>query len=218
MSIWSSKGAKILSWSERRLNQMHFWKKTEINLILLRLQCVPNVGLYLSIGWNKRFLFISAPCMSNCIDILARDVVAFHFCQLDNEPSCTIPEFVHNLAAQLSRCPNLTNYRTLLSQNSELLSTVTYRNCLENPTRALVKGILEPLAMLRSQGKISGQRSLILVDSLCDAEYHRTDSGETLASFLGSHLQFFPRWLRIICTVRSNMIDIMKPYPFHRLR
>ena len=61
-------------------------------------------------------------------------------------------------------------------------------------------------------------RCLLLIDSLCDAEYHRTDSGETLASFLAAHLQFLPRWLRIICTVRSNMIDIMKPYPFHRLR
>ena len=161
---------------------------------------------------------IAAPCMSNCIDILARDVVAFHFCQLDDEPTCTIPEFVHNLAAQLSRCPQLSNFRSLLSSNPEFMSNLTYLACLENPSRALIKGILEPLTILRSQGKISGQRCLLLIDSLCDSEYHRTDSGETLTSFLASHLQFFPRWLRIICTVRSNMIDIMKPYPFHRLR
>ena len=156
--------------------------------------------------------------MSNCIDILARDVVAFHFCQLDDEPTCTIPEFVHNLVAQLSRCPQLASFRSLLESNPDLMALVTYSQCLENPSRAFVKGILEPLALLRSQGKISGQRCLLLIDSLCDAEYHRTDSGETLASFVASHLHFLPRWLRIICTVRSNMIDIMKPYPFHRLR
>ncbi len=163
-------------------------------------------------------IIVTAPCMSNCIDILARDVVAFHFCQLDNEPSCTIPEFVHNLAAQLSRCPQLASYRLLLQQNATLMSLVSYRSCVENTSKALIQGILEPLVLLRSQGKISGQRCLLLIDSLCDAEYHRTDSGETLASFLASHLQLLPRWLRIICTVRSNMIDIMKPYPFHRLR
>lgn len=156
--------------------------------------------------------------MSNCIDILARDVVAFHFCQLDDEPTCTIPEFVHNLAAQLCKSPQLSSFKVLLQQNPDLLGQITFLSCLENPSRALIKGILEPLALLRSQGKISGQKCLILIDSLCDAEYHRTDSGETLATFIGSHLQFFPRWLRMICTVRSNMIDIMKPFPFHRLR
>ena len=159
-----------------------------------------------------------ALCKSNYIDILARDVVAFHFCQMQDEPTCLVPDFVHNLAAQLSRSPQLSSFRSLLEQNPDLLSQLNYLNCLENPSRTLIKGILEPLALLRSQGKISGQRCLILIDSLCDGEYHHTDSGETLASFLGSHLQLFPRWLRIICTVRSGMIDIMKPYPFHRLR
>ena len=96
--------------------------------------------------------------MSNCIDILARDVVAFHFCQLDDEPTCLIPEFVHNLAAQLSRCPQLASFRSLLESNPELMGLVTYSHCLENPSMAFVKGILEPLALLRSQGKVSGQR------------------------------------------------------------
>ena len=103
-------------------------------------------------------IFFLAPCMSNCIDILARDVVAFHFCQLDDEPTCLIPEFVHNLAAQLSRCPQLASFRSLLESNPELMGLVTYSHCLENPSRAFVKGILEPLALLRSQGKVSGQR------------------------------------------------------------
>ena len=106
----------------------------------------------------------------------------------------------------------------ILQSFYNFISTLSYHSCLENPSKALIKGILEPLALLRSQGKISGQRCLILIDSLCDAEYHRTDSGETLASFLSGHLQFFPRWLRMICTVRSNMIEIMKQFPFHRLR
>ena len=126
--------------------------------------------------------------MSNCIDILARDVVAFHFCQLDDEPTCTIPEFVHNLSAQMSRSPQLLSFRSLLQQSPELMALLSYHSCLENPSKALIKGILEPLSLLRSQGKISGQRCLILIDSLCDAEYHRTDSGETLASFLGKEI------------------------------
>ena len=112
---------------------------------------------------SKMSISISAPCMSNCIDILARDVVAFHFCQLDDEPTCTVPEFVHNLAAQMSRSPHLLSFRTLLQQSPELLSLLSYHSCLENPSKALIKGILEPLTLLRSQGKISGQRCLILI-------------------------------------------------------
>ena len=79
--------------------------------------------------------------MSNCIDILARDVVAFHFCQLDDEPTCTIPEFVHNLSAQMSRSPQLLSFRSLLQQSPELMALLSYHSCLENPSKALIKGI-----------------------------------------------------------------------------
>ncbi len=83
--------------------------------------------------------------MSSCIDILARDVVAFHFCQLENEPSCTVPEFVHSLAAQLSSSPHLLSYREMLQQNPDLMNLVTYNACLQDPSRSLVQGIIEPL-------------------------------------------------------------------------
>jgi hypothetical protein len=36
------------------------------------------------------------------MEILARQVVGYHFCSLDNESTCTIPEFVHSVAAQVS--------------------------------------------------------------------------------------------------------------------
>ena len=80
-------------------------------------------------------------------------------------------------------------------------------------------GVLEPLLLLRSQGKLPmKQRCIILVDGICEAESHRTDAGDSLATFLSDHLSSFPKWLRVICTVRSNMIDLAKGFPFHRLR
>ena len=83
--------------------------------------------------------------MSSCIDILARDVAAFHFCQLENEPTCTIPEFVHSICAQMSSAPHLVAYREMLHQNPDLMNLVTYQACLQDPARALAQGILEPL-------------------------------------------------------------------------
>ena len=39
---------------------------------------------------------------------LASKIVAYHFCQADNAPTCLVPEFVHSIAAQLSQAPQLT--------------------------------------------------------------------------------------------------------------
>ena len=93
-------------------------------------------------------------------------------------------------------------------------------SCLADPSKSLVEGVLEPLAALKSQGRISRstQRCLILVDALCEAEAHRTDNGDTLASFLAAHLAKFPKFIRLICTVRSNLLEVIRPFPFHRLR
>ena len=44
----------------------------------------------------------------SCLRNLASKVVAYHFCQADNAPTCLVPEFVHSIAAQLSQAPQLT--------------------------------------------------------------------------------------------------------------
>jgi hypothetical protein len=130
----------------------------------------------------------SAPSMSSGMEILARQVVGYHFCSLDNESSCTIPEFVHSLAAQMTQNPNLGHFNRLVASNPRLQQLLSYPSCLGDPSTAFVEGIMEPLKLLRSQGKFPHQRSLILIDGLCEAEYHRSDNGETLASFLKLHL------------------------------
>jgi hypothetical protein len=84
----------------------------------------------------------------------------------DNESSCTIPEFVHSIAAQLTQNPNMTHYNRLVSSNHHLQQVLSYPSCLSDPSKAFVEGILEPLKLLRSQGKFPHQRSLILVPML----------------------------------------------------
>ena len=34
---------------------------------------------------------------------IGRQVIAYHFCQADNSPTCNVPEFIHSVAAQLSQ-------------------------------------------------------------------------------------------------------------------
>ena len=56
-----------------------------------------------------------------------------------------------------------------------------------------------------------------LIDGLCEAEIHRPDYGDTLATFLCKHLLNFPPWLKIVCTVRTGLQDVTKMLPFQRI-
>ncbi len=85
-------------------------------------------------------------------------------------------------------------------------ATTLLRDCLIAPLRAM------------SPDQIPRGYYVVLVDGLCEAECHRTDSGETLASFLTQHFRELPPWLRIVCTVRSCNLDIVKDFPYQRIR
>lgn len=52
--------------------------------------------------------------VSERIRHLASHVVAYHFCQSDNNNTCLVPDFIHSLAAQLCQAPQLSAYREYL--------------------------------------------------------------------------------------------------------
>ena len=149
---------------------------------------------------------------------LASEVVSFHFCQIDNSVSCLVGEWVHSLAAQLAQSPVLSSYHQLLSTDHNLRTILSLPRCTADPHSALVQGILKPLTLLRQANKISGETCVILIDALCDSQFHRPDLGDTLISFLARHLPSFPAWLKIVATVRSCMKEEVKSLPFHTIR
>uniref|UniRef100_H3C1P8 Tetratricopeptide repeat, ankyrin repeat and coiled-coil containing 2a n=1 Tax=Tetraodon nigroviridis TaxID=99883 RepID=H3C1P8_TETNG len=148
---------------------------------------------------------------------LAAQVVSYHFCQADNCHTCLVPEFVLNMAAMLSDAPQLLAYRERLHRSRELQSTLSMRACIQDPSSALEKGILEPLDALYRERKLHLDRAglIVLVDGLNEAEFHRPDYGDTLTSFLSKNIQKFPSWLKVIATVRTSQQDITGPLPFH---
>ena len=153
----------------------------------------------------------------NSMKSLASQVVAYHFCQADNAPTCLVPEFIHSIAAQISQAPQLTPYYQYLLSEPGLQNLLSLAGCVSDPARALIEGILEPLANLRRLGRLTGQTCIILIDGLCEAEIHRPDYGDTLATFLCKHLLSFPPWLKIVCTVRTGLQDVTKMLPFQRI-
>ncbi|XP_060946865.1 protein TANC2-like [Limanda limanda] len=150
---------------------------------------------------------------------IAGQVVSYHFCQADNSYTCLVPEFVHNMAAMLSHAPQLLAYQELLHQSPQLQSTLSLRSCIQDPSSALQRGILEPLEALHRERKlhVEGAGLIVLIDGLNEAEFHRPDYGNTLTSFLSQNVPKFPPWLKIITTVRTSQQDITCSLPFHRI-
>ncbi|XP_067442060.1 protein TANC1-like [Thunnus thynnus] len=145
---------------------------------------------------------------------LAAKVVAYHFCQADNTYTCLVPEFVHSVAALLARAPQLAPYRELLVQEPQLQNTLSLRSCVQDPIAAFRKGVLEPIASLRKERRLPEEDYIILVDSLNEAEFHKPDYGDTIATFITKIISKFPLWLKLVVTVRTGLVEITTLLPF----
>uniref|UniRef100_A0AAY5EWK7 Tetratricopeptide repeat, ankyrin repeat and coiled-coil containing 1a n=1 Tax=Electrophorus electricus TaxID=8005 RepID=A0AAY5EWK7_ELEEL len=145
---------------------------------------------------------------------LASKVVAYHYCQADNTYTCLVPEFVHSVSALLCRAPRLGPYREVLLREQQLQSLLSLRSCVQDPVAAFRRGVLEPLALLRKERKIAEDDYIILVDGLNEAEFHKPDYGDTIASFITKIISKFPSWLKLVVTVRVNLLVITSLFPF----
>ncbi|KAF7711089.1 protein TANC1 isoform X2 [Silurus meridionalis] len=145
---------------------------------------------------------------------LASKVVAYHYCQADNTYTCLVPEFVHSVSALLCRAPRLGAYREMLLRENQLQSLLSLRSCVQDPVAAFRRGVLEPLVILRKERKISEDDYIILVDGLNEAEFHKPDYGDTIASFISKIISKFPTWLKLVVTVRVNLVDVTSLLPF----
>ncbi|KAI2663340.1 Protein TANC1 [Labeo rohita] len=146
--------------------------------------------------------------------VISRLVVAYHYCQADNTYTCLVPEFVHSVSALLCRAPRLNAYRELLLRETHLQSLLSLRSCVQDPAAAFRKGVLEPLTLLRKERKIPEEDYIILVDGLNEAEFHKPDYGDTIASFITKIIPKFPIWLKLIVTVRVNLVEVTSLLPF----
>jgi len=166
---------------------------------------------------HRRSALSHFPANGDALMLVASHVVAYHFCQEDNEPTCSVANFVHSLAAQLTQAPVLRPYHDQLAVDQELQSRLSSSSCLSNPDAALEEGILEPLRALQGVSGIGSSPCLILVDALCAAETVATNRGrESIGAFLTRHLDAFPVWLKFLVTSRSDS-NAFRRFPFHQI-
>lgn len=57
-----------------------------------------------------------------------------------------------------------------------------------------------------SERKIPEEDHIILIDGLNEAEFHKPDYGDTIASFITKIISKFPSWLKLLVTVRVNLL------------
>ncbi|XP_063789752.1 protein TANC1 isoform X2 [Pseudophryne corroboree] len=155
--------------------------------------------------------------MDDSLKHLASKVVAYHYCQADNTYTCLVPEFVHSIAALLCRSHQLTAYRELLIREPHLQSMLSLRSCVQDPLTAFRRGVLEPMTNLRRERKIPEDEFFILVDGLNEAEFHKPDYGDTIASFISKIISSFPPWIKLILTVRTNLQEITSSLPSSKI-
>ena len=167
----------------------------------LSLQLVQNSCFGLSGGGVRR--------EEDSVHQVSSQLVAYHFCQLDNAVTCRVSDWIHSTAAQLSQSPLMTAYHQLLSTDHDLRSKLSMSSCHSNPASALLEGIIQPLNNLKTVGKISADCCIILLDAVEDSHTHRPDYGDNIISFLRNHLDQFPSWLKLLITVRSEKQELV---------
>lgn len=143
---------------------------------------------------------------------LSQSVIAYHFCQTQNELSLNVCQFIRNLALQLCKQESLANY-------SKLYQTPAIQNLLkkDHENQDLVnvfkKVILDPLKSCH----VENQNFLVVVDSVDEAlidDSHRDTDVITICDLLVIALQqdLFPPWLCLLITARRQSKDFVKMF------
>lgn len=57
-----------------------------------------------------------------------------------------------------------------------------------------------------AERRIPEEDYIILIDGLNEAEFHKPDYGDTIASFITKIIAKFPSWLKLVVTVRINLV------------
>lgn len=57
-----------------------------------------------------------------------------------------------------------------------------------------------------AERKLPEEDYIILVDSLNEAEFHKPDYGDTIATFITKIVSKFPPWFKMVVTVRTGLV------------
>ncbi|KAK6053721.1 hypothetical protein COOONC_08775 [Cooperia oncophora] len=166
--------------------------------------CVPDGGT----TWNSaNYEWMRA---------VAARLVAFHICDIQSSSSCSIPEFVCNLGAWLSRSPILKSYADILNKSEETESLLKVDECIKHDAlHVFRKAIAEPLLQLNclDQGSL-----VIVVDGTDEAEFHRSEDGRSIGTFICTLIPHLPPWVRFVVSCNPENSNVYDDVMTRRIR
>ncbi|XP_065316753.1 uncharacterized protein LOC135925391 isoform X1 [Gordionus sp. m RMFG-2023] len=129
------------------------------------------------------------------LECLGQSVLAYHFCQLEDVSTLSVPHFVINIARQLSQA--MLHYWPLHCNNIIFQSSSVVE---ADPVEAFYRLIVAPLEKLKLRGCLPQNKAfVILIDDLIN-----TETKFDLCNFVTySCLPLIPPWLKIIFTARE---------------
>ncbi|KAM8856266.1 uncharacterized protein ankrd50l isoform 2-T4 [Spinachia spinachia] len=141
---------------------------------------------------------------------LAPRCLAFHFCQREDQRSCSLWRFVLGLVEQLRASPLLhPGYKEILGSPS-VSSCLEPVACQRDPDDTFKRAVLGPLLDLPPPA----QTLMLLVDSL-DVGYGAGEgSGRScsIAHLLAANQHLLPSWLLLVCSVRRHNKTVCKMF------
>lgn len=158
-----------------------------------------NSSSFNTIGSNSAHLFKSLYSQLGCV----------YFCSPDDSQTAETSQFLHTLAWSLINFEPLgSQYKSILVENgNSLLKKIVHPYmCRLDPDLILKKCILDPIDTLINSNSVSVNNFYVLIDGLDYAlsVNHTQNCLNNLAVFLSSNMSLFPKWLKLIITVRND--------------
>ena len=143
---------------------------------------------------------------------LSQKLVAYHFCETENQETLDVSLFIRNTALQLCKHEKLAKYAQQYN-SVEIQGILKKEHKNEDIINIFKKVIVDPLKSC----VVKNQTFLLLVDSIDESLFEGSNEETdviTICRLLVIALQqnLFPPWLRLIITARRQSRDVMKMF------
>lgn len=110
----------------------------------------------------------------------------------------------------------LKSYSTILEKRPEILKLLRLDECLRHDSLDVFqKTIADPLTQL----KCTDQGSLVLlVDGIDEADFHRSEDGRSIASFVCQIIPLLPSWLRVVVMCDRGVTETLRRVSLRTVR
>ncbi|KAJ8313562.1 hypothetical protein KUTeg_008123 [Tegillarca granosa] len=122
--------------------------------------------------------------------------LAFHVCNRENMDTTRSSKFIRNFIGKIRQ--QIQEFGNLIDTDISIQKALHAKNCAENPTYCLEKGLLEPLHKIQKPV----YRTLIVISGFEDCSYRLEE--KSIKTLILNSLHKFPKWIKFLLISKSN--------------